>query len=69
MRDRLLEGLGGISGTMDDTYNFNPGFHFAVVDDVIAHRVTPQAASNPRLVSGPTGAFEEERENARLGNQ
>ena len=51
VRDRLLKGFGDISGAMDDTYNFDPGFHFAVVDDVIAHRMTSQAASN--LVSFP----------------
>ena len=46
VRDQLLKGFGDISGTMNDTHNFNPGFHFAVVDDVLAHRVTSQAASN-----------------------
>jgi hypothetical protein len=31
VKDRLLKGFGDISGAMDDTYNFDPGFHFAVV--------------------------------------
>jgi hypothetical protein len=46
-----LKGFGDIPGAMDDTYNFNPGSHFAVVDDVVAYGVTSQAASN--LVSFP----------------
>jgi len=33
VRDHLRKGFGDISGAMDDTYIFNPGFHFAVIDD------------------------------------
>jgi hypothetical protein len=37
-----LKDSGDVSGAMEDTYNLNSAFHFAVVDDVVAYGVTSQ---------------------------